>query len=59
MSVGDIIEIKLLEEKLIKSGYERVDIVENKGEFSARGGIIDIYPPISSEPYRLEFLMTK
>ncbi len=55
LSVGDIIEIKLLEEKLIKSGYERVDIVENKGEFSVRGGIIDIYPPISSEPYRLEF----
>lgn len=55
MSVGDIIETKSLEEKLVKSGYERVDIVENKGEFSVRGGIIDIYPPISSEPYRLEF----
>ncbi len=56
LSVGDIVETKLLEEKLVKSGYERVDIVENKGEFSVRGGgIIDIYPPISSEPYRLEF----
>ncbi len=55
LSVGDIVEIKLLEEKLIKSGYERVDIVENKGEFSVRGGIIDIYPPIATEPYRLEF----
>ena len=53
-SVGDILDYKDLGEKLIQSGYERVDLVDNKGQFSIRGGILDIYPPISMEPYRVE-----
>ncbi|GAA0745287.1 transcription-repair coupling factor [Clostridium oceanicum] len=54
LKTGDVINLQQFEEDLIKSGYVRVDIVENKGEFSVRGGIIDIYPPIYSEPYRIE-----
>ncbi|PRR77188.1 Transcription-repair-coupling factor [Clostridium liquoris] len=53
-SVGDILDYKDLGEKLIQSGYERVDLVDSKGQFSIRGGILDIYPPISMEPYRVE-----
>lgn len=53
-SVGDILDYKDLGEKLIQSGYERVDLVDSKGQFSIRGGILDIYPPISMEPYRIE-----
>lgn len=53
-SLGDIVDLEKLSEKLIQSGYERVSIVEGKGEFSIRGGIVDIYSPISSIPYRIE-----
>lgn len=54
-SVGKTYSIKEITEKLIQCGYQRVDLVEAKGEFSLRGGILDIYPPIYSEPYRIEF----
>lgn len=53
-SVGDILDYKDLGEKLIHCGYERVDLVDSKGQFSIRGGILDIYPPTSMEPYRIE-----
>ncbi|MBN1072867.1 transcription-repair coupling factor [Clostridium botulinum] len=47
----DFNEISL---KLIESGYERVEIVESKGQFSVRGGILDIFPTCSTYPYRVE-----
>ncbi|MCY6371973.1 transcription-repair coupling factor [Clostridium ganghwense] len=53
-SVGDVVNLEKIGEKLIQSGYERVNIVEGKGEFSIRGGILDIYSPIASTPYRIE-----
>ncbi|CAM2859424.1 transcription-repair coupling factor [Hathewaya histolytica] len=54
LSVGDILDIKELSEKLVQCGYERSLTVENKGQFSIRGGIIDIFPPIADMPYRIE-----
>ncbi|GAB6151012.1 transcription-repair coupling factor [Clostridium novyi] len=54
VSVGNVIDIEELSEKLIQGGYQRTSIVEGKGEFSIRGGIIDVYSPISSVPYRIE-----
>lgn len=54
-AVGDTVDLDTIVEKLIQSGYERVSIVEGKGEFSIRGGILDVYPPISPIPYRIEF----
>ncbi|WP_142413514.1 transcription-repair coupling factor [Hathewaya massiliensis] len=53
-SVGDIIDTKVLSEKLVQCGYERTLTVENKGQFSIRGGIIDIFPPVTDMPYRIE-----
>lgn len=41
--------------KLVELGYERADTVEFRGEFSARGGIIDIFPVTSDAPFRIEF----
>jgi transcription-repair coupling factor (superfamily II helicase) len=38
----------------MRSGYRRVEIVSAPGEFSRRGGIIDIFPPDAEEPVRLE-----
>ena len=54
LSVGDKVDFKNISEKLIQCGYERADIVERKGQFSIRGGIMDIYSPILQEPYRIE-----
>jgi len=36
-------------------GYERADMVEFRGEFSARGGIVDVYPVTFDNPVRIEF----
>lgn len=46
------INVKNLEEKLITMGYERLPQVEGRGQFSIRGGIIDIYT--EKMPYRIE-----
>ena len=49
-------EINLIEvsKKLIQSGYERVEMVEGKGQFALRGGILDVFPTCSAYPYRIE-----
>lgn len=51
---GDEINLNDISKKLIECGYERVEVVEGKGEFSFRGGILDVFPPISVYPYRIE-----
>lgn len=52
--IGDIIDIKDVTSKLINYGYEKVDIIEGKGQFSIRGGIIDIFSMIFDLPIRIE-----
>lgn len=54
LKVGSTLELQDISYRLIQCGYERVDMVDGKGQFSIRGGIMDIYPPISSVPYRVE-----
>ena len=39
---------------LVDNGYDRTDCVEFKGEFAHRGGIVDIFPPHSDWPVRVE-----
>jgi transcription-repair coupling factor (superfamily II helicase) len=41
--------------RLERCGYERVAMVEVKGQFALRGGILDIYPLIAESPVRVEF----
>lgn len=41
--------------KLIEFAYERVDLVTRRGEFSVRGGILDVFPTTSDYAVRLEF----
>ncbi|PJI08783.1 MULTISPECIES: transcription-repair coupling factor [Clostridium] len=55
LSLGDTVKAEELKTKLIQCGYEHVESVDAKGQFSVRGGIIDIYSPISDVPYRIEF----
>lgn len=42
-------------ERLVKMGYQRKNVAADKGEFAVRGGIIDVFPVSSPDPYRLEF----
>lgn len=51
---NDEINIVEISKKLIQSGYERVEMVEGKGQFSLRGGILDVFPTCSTYPYRVE-----
>lgn len=53
--VGQKIEISELQDMFIQSGYERVEEVEGPGQYNIRGGIVDIYPMVSNNPYRMEF----
>ncbi len=41
--------------KLVALGYTRVDQVEDAGDFSVRGGIIDVFPATEAHPVRVEF----
>ena len=50
----DIIDLEIVRNCLVSSGYEHVEIVEDRGEFSVRGGIIDLFPSNHSDPFRIE-----
>lgn len=54
LTVGDTVDIEYLKAFFVRAGYERVDMVEGKGQFSVRGGIIDFYSPIHANPVRIE-----
>ena len=40
---------------LAGAGYARVDIVEKRGQYAVRGGLIDVFPPVEEHPLRVEF----
>ena len=50
----DIVDIDKLTEHLVSIGYERQYQVESPGDFSVRGGIIDIFPVTEECPFRIE-----
>ena len=41
--------------RLADAAYTRVDMVENRGEFAVRGGILDVFPPTLARPVRVDF----
>lgn len=53
---GDTMEREELASRLLRLGYRRVSVVEIPGEFSIRGGIVDIYSTAYDDPLRIEFL---
>lgn len=55
LNVGEVHSFASLIEKLISMGYQRKAMASDKGEFAVRGGIIDIFPVSTPDPYRLEF----
>ncbi|MFM1786170.1 MAG: transcription-repair coupling factor, partial [Actinomycetota bacterium] len=52
---GDETEISKLAEKLFNAGYQKVDLVERRGEYAVRGGLVDVFPPAEEHPIRIEF----
>jgi transcription-repair coupling factor (superfamily II helicase) len=40
---------------LVAAGYARADLVEQRGDFAVRGGILDVFPPTEEHPLRVEF----
>jgi len=53
---GDCVERDTLIERCLRSGYRNVSIVQDPGELSVRGGIVDLFSTAHDEPVRLEFL---
>jgi transcription-repair coupling factor (superfamily II helicase) len=51
---GDEPGIELLAEHLASAGYERVERVEERGQFAVRGGLVDVFPTTGREPLRIE-----
>ena len=54
ISVGDTVELNGLTRHLVELGYEKNYQAETMGEFSVRGGIIDIFPLTEETPFRIE-----
>lgn len=51
---GDTIDIKSFHSRMTALGYEKRDFVELPGQYSVRGGILDVYPLTEDCPYRIE-----
>ena len=51
---GDIMDLTEVTNRLSELGYERVDMVEGRGQMSVRGGILDVFPPQEAHPLRVE-----
>jgi len=56
MVEGDEVDLDQLATQLDDWGYRRVPLVEERGDFSIRGGILDIFPPAHPQPLRIELL---
>ncbi len=55
VSSGAEMSTEELREKLVSAGYTFTEMVEGAGQFSVRGGIVDIFPANSENPIRIEF----
>ncbi len=55
LSIGDNLSLDFVNEVLFEYHFKRVDFVTEPGEFSVRGGIIDVFSFSNDEPYRIEF----
>ena len=55
IAVGDELSLDFVNEVLFEYKFKRVDFVTEPGEFSVRGGIVDVFSFSHDEPYRIEF----
>jgi transcription-repair coupling factor (superfamily II helicase) len=54
LRAGDEIDLGAVAGRLVEYGYDRNYIVERRGEFAIRGGILDVFPPALERPVRIE-----
>ncbi|MGZ8751076.1 MAG: transcription-repair coupling factor, partial [Pseudonocardia sp.] len=54
LHAGEEVVLDDLVERLAAAAYTRVDLVERRGEFAVRGGIVDVFPPTEEHPLRVE-----
>ncbi|MGO4256038.1 transcription-repair coupling factor [Marmoricola sp. RAF53] len=52
---GQQVDLDDVVRSLADAAYARVDLVEKRGEFAVRGGIVDVFPPTEEHPLRVEF----
>jgi transcription-repair coupling factor (superfamily II helicase) len=55
LEIGDEHSLELLVRHLTNCAYSRTDLVERRGEFAVRGGIVDVFLPLSAHPIRIDF----
>ena len=55
LRAGDEAPLDAVVEDLAAAAYTRTDLVERRGEFAVRGGILDVFPPTEDHPVRVEF----
>jgi transcription-repair coupling factor (superfamily II helicase) len=55
LTVGAHCDLKELIDHLSELAYQRTDLVERRGEFAVRGGIVDVFLPLASQPVRIDF----
>ncbi|HEV7826299.1 MAG TPA: transcription-repair coupling factor [Mycobacteriales bacterium] len=55
LAQGGTASLDEIVERLVEIAYARVDLVEKRGEFAVRGGILDVFPPTEQHPIRVEF----
>ena len=52
---GDVMDLSLLEDRLMDLGFVRTDYVYEPGQFAIRGSIVDVYSFSNENPYRIDF----
>ncbi|MCM3523284.1 transcription-repair coupling factor, partial [Curtobacterium sp. P97] len=55
LRAGDSAELDAVGQRLVDAAYSRVELVEKRGEFAVRGGLLDVFPPTEPHPVRVEF----
>jgi len=55
LAPGDTVALDDVVRRLADAAYTRVDLVEKRGEFAVRGGLVDVFPPTEQHPVRVEF----
>ncbi len=55
LEAGEEVELTDVVERLAAAAYARTELVERRGEFAVRGGILDVFPPTEEHPLRVEF----
>lgn len=55
LAPGRELPLSDLAERLAAAGYERVDMVQDRRQFSVRGGLVDVFPPAAMAPIRIDY----